>query len=498
MHVKNTTPIKQDLIEKNKIFKPNSWIASINFINHLVLFNNVLMAVLAEPGNGKTTFADLIKLGIDVNIDCFSIKSKPNFKIADLLKQLSSFTAFIRGETLEIFTSRVNANKKPTLIIIDDAHYLDDSCLMTILHGIKNYPDSNFFHVCLVADNSLLIKLKELDDKYFHDKIHSVKLGNLTETETKNYLLTRFSDNPKLKKINEKELEKFYSLTQGNIAQINEQLPFFFNHHASSFTNLKLKYSSLVASSLLVLIGASYFWHNSSTPTHLNFLSELSSANEAITQVVKQVQLESKIPALAVAAVKEPLQPPPLNKVFAINEDNDITNMVVMDKVVTIPKSLQKHLVCADPALPSDIISINALIKKQEEIKQKKSYIHEEDLKSDEDIIAEDSNQERENLSQQKYLDPYMLGSASNHGAFTIQLMASINEHDLKRFSKRWGISEQVKMVKINRDGIGWYVLTLGSYEKKQYADQVLSKLPENLVKFKPWVSNIKIVNATG
>ena len=34
------------------LFKPSSWLSEIDFINHLVLFNNVLVTVLSEKSGG--------------------------------------------------------------------------------------------------------------------------------------------------------------------------------------------------------------------------------------------------------------------------------------------------------------------------------------------------------------------------------------------------------------------------------------------------------------
>src|SRR3990167_6439664 len=157
-------------------FKPSSWLAKINFINHLVIFNNVLMVVAAEKGAGKTTFMKLLRQGLDADIQSMVMSATPSFSNDDLINQVMDILHLELPEEalmgLDGLFDMINARQSHVLMMIDDAQYLSSYCLNELLVQIKKRENNHFFHVCLFSDFSLVNLLNQLHRAEYKDFIH--------------------------------------------------------------------------------------------------------------------------------------------------------------------------------------------------------------------------------------------------------------------------------------------------------------------------------------
>ena len=474
-----------------QIFKPSSWLTKIDYINHLVLFNNVMIAILGEQGAGKTTFIDLLQSRLDSNIRSHVMRAIAPFSQDDLLAQLDA-VFHLRADTklsLASLVNQINERKSHILMIIDDAQHLPDSFLQEVLHELKSQGDHGYFHLCLVSDFSLVTSLNQFETS----QIHSLELGVLTKSETKTYLLNSLPASAKLEKaMTDKRLEQFYQLTGGNIARINNQMRNYFCAKAASPTEKRksfIKGISILAFTGAVLMASSYIWQNQFLPSSARefieqdliqpvaeimqplpslvpvittpekipvLVSELPDINE---QLARQ---PSKIPSWVEAAVRQQVQPSPKRIVDVVLEDENDDSLVVRDRVVVIPKTLN-----VQPAAP---------IKK---------------LTTSSPVIPTKVGQAQ--LAQAKV--------ATNNATkqqFTIQLMASRSRVDIMSFVKTHPIKLGTKIRLTKRDGLDWYVLTLGEFGQVQDAQNAMKNLPMDLAKFKPWIRPVAQLKAFG
>ena len=197
--------------------------SSIHFIHHLVLYNQVLMAVIADKKAGKSTFASLLQQTLSMHVDSTLIHAQALSKLTDLEAQLKAQKILAADETLDDFVARVNASKQPKLIIIDDAHYLNVATLTTLMRFLQHNPLKNFLHICLVGNPSLTHALKALNTLGYQDAIHSFKLGGLNERETKTYIVHHTAR--KSRHLNHEKIQQTLFLkSAGNLARINELL----------------------------------------------------------------------------------------------------------------------------------------------------------------------------------------------------------------------------------------------------------------------------------
>ncbi|MBA3536921.1 MAG: SPOR domain-containing protein [Tatlockia sp.] len=495
-------PVIQNGIPQ-QVFKPGSWLVTIEYINHQVLSNNLMIAVLAEPRSGKTTFVGLLQSELDSRVKSQVLTATASFSQVDFLAQLNAaYPMTIDAEiNLANLVAGINERKEPLLIIIDDAQYLPDTFLQEALFEIKNQGNKGFFHLCLVADFSLAPILNKLEG----DSIRTLETGNLTAIETKTYLRSVLPASKKLDKtMSEQRLTKFYELTKGNIASINAQMtPYFCPASVNSDEKYKylLRGASFLAAAAIALVASSYLWPNRFLPSSEDFQDEYESAQSfaeisqplpslipiiperepilisQLTEINQELLTKrSLIPSWYVATVNQ-VQPSPRRVVdIKIDDEND-DSLVVRDRVVVIPKILTIQQI--EQVAPEVIPKIPVVTSQKVVGVAKQRPL----------LNTKPRAQRIRNKSPQV--------SVKNK-PFTIQLMASLSQNNLMHFVKSHKITETVKIRLTKRDGVDWYVLTIGEYKQREHAKAVLKDLPAELARFNPWIRPVAQLNALG
>ena len=59
------------------LITPASWSTDVGFINHLILFNNIYVGVLAEKSGGKSAFCSILKKNVADAIDTIEYVAQP-------------------------------------------------------------------------------------------------------------------------------------------------------------------------------------------------------------------------------------------------------------------------------------------------------------------------------------------------------------------------------------------------------------------------------------
>lgn len=452
-------------IQRRTVFKPATWLTKIDFINHLILSNNVLITVLADPCGGKTYFVSLLESNLDKKIKSISIRALAACKSKTIVGHIASQLQAETGTIADLVTA-INAQKQHVLVIIDDAHNVPESFIKETMHAIKNQGEEGFFHLCLVANFSIVERLNKLAVDEYSNLVHSIELGCLSENETRTYVLQRaMADNLIIKPLSEAQYKQFYQLTKGNVAQINASMESFIQNCKPEPKNSQLitvKKVSMAISALL-LIGCGYlavelYKGEPQVNAQTVIASELPKVEpvKAISQeqiptqeqAIPQEQLISKIPfwldSAKLQMVEEAI---PKQVHFEDDEEDENPDIVaVVDKVVVIPKIIM-------PAAPIKVVAKKPLVKKALVKKQLKQKV-----------------------------------VKTKAGQFTIQLLASHKKSEVIRYQKRNSLLAKTKLRHFtNQTGV-WYVLTLGEFENRVQAEQKISKLPDGLIKLHPWI----------
>jgi DamX protein len=453
-------------VDKEK-FKPASWLATINFVNQLVLNNNVMIAILGEQGNGKTAFAHLLHDEIASHgpeITPYRITASPLFNRAFFLHQLKELIGVEGDAAISNFIAMSQQQKSHILLIIDDAQYLSPVFIEEILGETQQLGSTGYFHVCLVSDFSLVPNLNKLAQNMYKDSVHSIELGPLSESETKQYLLQHILPRQYIeKRVTDARVKQFYQLTAGHLVDINRQMTNFFRTKDPSLKN-KWPLSYVNVAAMLLVTAVAYIWYAQGPHVELDQIakSDVVEKSVLLSQNEPAPALYSRITPYEIGAIRQEILATPLRRtdLVAMNEEDDAPNesMVVMDKVIVAPK-VMTHLEkpAASPA--------PKIIKKNKVLTPIKV------------------NALRPVVEQSRY---------------TIQLLASQNKRKLESFASLHHLNDKVQLRSSYRQGTLWYVLTLGEYKQRKDANAAARKLSKDIAQFSPWVRTISDLKLVG
>lgn len=404
-----------------------------NFINHLVLFNNVLIALLAEQEGGKSTFIHLLTKVLETGIKPFVIRVKDPYLKDALMNGLVQTLHLRQDKTPDLnnIIEQINERKTHVLVIIDDAHYISDAFLNELMQGLMTQGNAGYFHVCLVADFSLAASLKPLQTEELKHRIHRIELGSLTESEMKTYLLRYLPAGKTLEKsMSVKRLQAFHEATAGNIARINHDMVKYFVTEPAKLEIRRqklLKRVSLSLAASFMAASAGYLFMSN----HLVLQAPMPEV--AVTKTVNQPPLVQLDPSLI-----EPIRVAALNN-HKPKHPKSITVVEHQEPLLTshIPAYFLAAL--SQPVFRASIIQpINLDLARVEQIHRKVTVNHKPTTATKSlsfippapRFAAKSSPVDA--VAKAKQPD--------NQMRFTVQLMASLNLEDLTRFVKKTSI----------------------------------------------------------
>ncbi|MDR3443167.1 MAG: AAA family ATPase [Legionella sp.] len=438
------------VIQPRVLVKPESWLSKIEFINHLVLFNNVLITVLSEKEGGKTSFASLLQNDLDQQIKLLSMTVKAPCNREDIISDIATqFHLKHDADTdLSSLVAQINERRSHVLLLIDDAQHLPETFIKEVMLAIKGQEDFSFFHLCLVSDYSVVASLNGMTSSFFDNLVHTIELGALNESEARTYVLQRAMAARLINKpLTENQLKQLYQLTKGSVAKINSSLESFIfnctNKKQSNFMDVVKKISIPVGAA--VISGASCL-----------FIAKAYYENAATTVSVP-VQTQNA----TMLAVNQPEQP---ESYIASWQDSATRHLVAhtlaeRQNLDVITKGLSGNTVAiADKAIAKAKLAVSATSRRH----------------------AQPSHRRHVASTQQ---EPKL---------YTIQLVASPEKIDMQRFKNGSKLlSESAKLGHYKEKKETWYVLTFGEYSTVSEAQKSIDQLPPALTRLNPWVRTI-------
>lgn len=463
------------------LFKPGSWLSKIDFINHLVLFNNVLIAVLSEKEGGKTSFVALLQTHLDQQIKATVMLANPPCDREQIIRDICS-QLHLHHDSLTDFewvAKQINERKAHVLLIVDDAHHLPESMIKELLSVIKGQDDLSYFHLCIVSDYSVIATLNDLALDQFNHLIHTIEIGPLNESETRTYVLQRAMTCRLINKpLTDGQFKKFYQLSKGNLAKINHTLePYIAQISAQQSTQRKMVFKRMsVAASAVMVAGLSYFYMNSAPFLPSDSTKELLSSlptpprmalyDKAFPETVEQ--LVSQIPSWQDASFRQlvykPL--PEQQRLSDVSEkEAEFSPLALADKVLSMPQMPMENR--ADRASESD--------KREAQFKP--------------EVIKSIKKAKIDRVEEKKKFVKQAAVQAS--GKYTIQLVASHKKSDIDRFRQDKKLLTTTRVRQFRNQQGTWYILTYGEFANRNQAKRGISQLPVEIAQLKPWIRSV-------
>ena len=464
-------PKLDDLAE---IYQPASWLAKTDLINQSVFKSNIMISVLAEQSGGKTVFSQMLRAKLNRSIKICFISADRLFVRDDFLKELGTYLDAGADFTIKDIITSCNAEQKHLMVMIDDAQWLSENVLVELLDGLKSQGKEGYFHLCLFSDFSMVKTTAKFADKNYKDLIHSVELGALSESETREFVLQRLPQTPETElRITDERMKRFYELTEGSIVGINTQLIGFFGNSSASLLKHKntfLPYAGIMGLAVIATSIAYTLHSNKHVPhtkapvTTVQAEGVLVPAPKNITPPRQEKPVEmfftSNIPTYLTAARHQSMHVASMKRaeVIVVQEEVDdeamSDSLVVMDSVIPVPK------IIVSPPKPKPKIKSSVQTPAP-----KKSAMNKNIKSSDK---------------------------------YTVQLIASRDLNELKHFIKQHNLKNQVKIRITENQGKDWYVLTMGEYTDSITAKKAALQMPKSLNHYKPWVRPIANLRSWG
>lgn len=441
---------KEKISRQETLFKPASWQTKIDFINHLVLFNNVLIAILAEKEGGKTSFVRFLQENLDSQIKYSLISAQAPCDQNSLIQNIAdSFHLKYEANTpltMHSLIKQINERKAFVLLVIDNAQNLPEAWVKNVLEEIQNQKEQAYFHLCLISDFSVVAAYNNLAREDVKNTIHSIELGALNENETKTYALHKALMINKV--LSEEQLNHLYKMTGGCMAKINAHLA---SHSITPGTkNYRswIQPSAIAASLAFLAAGIAWLtWTND---------SNVKSLETAIVEYKPLPILVSTMPNWQEGRRELAYQELPKQQVLAMLDENDLRdeNAILDDAIVVIPT-----------------INIPKAVNVSE--KNEPSFIHPLTKKTP------------------------AISSEGKHRGYTIQLLASHHISDVHKFIQQYELKGKCAIRQVTRENDSWYILTIGEYATSEQANIAVHDLSIKFSKVKPWVrltANLKLI----
>lgn len=462
------------------LFKPGSWLAKIDFINHLILFNNVLITVLSEKEGGKTCFSSLLQSNLDQQIKSVAISVKPPCEQQHIINEIAAQLHLNNdaNTTVASIVAQINERKAHVLLIIDDAQHLPEAFIKEAMIAIKNQGDFGFFHLCLVSDYSVVATLNNLAVDQFNNLIHSIEIGALNESETRTYILQRAMTAGLINKpLSDAQYKQFYQLTKGNLAKINSSLESFLftcSNEKKTTKRVSIKKTS-IAISLLAAAGLGYLYVDKALTEAKYPQMAMLTSPPAIKDIVGDIkpQLASQIPSWLDSSTRQLVHfaLPKKQDLDDPLEEDTLNTVAIVDKVLVIPT-----------VKPKDAV-VNAALASAVQVANNESQLVKVDI----------ATNEKSGMAPAKPMAEQTVA-----GLYTIQLVASHAVADVNRFRQSNKLFANTKVRHFTNSKGSWYILTLGEFNSRAKAQSEANSLPADLAKLKPWIrptQNLKSIS---
>lgn len=486
---------------------------------HLCQFGNNLVAVVGDEGVGKTSFLNQAGYELSESAFCCQLVASYGMSAENLLAQvlsqldLSFSDSATAGEMIATLRhSMVEGNLHRVVVIIDDAHELDDGILSALISLLQGH-QGHHLHILMAGDPNLIERLDGFD--MVDVLVYDVTLKPFSDHETKDYLDFKLTTAgyPSERLVSENDAHQIWKESRGYPSKIHNyaaallyQQDLIDDENISRPVGLPLVHMGLLVVLLAGLILALIYMGGEDEGE----APEIASQQEALKNIADTT-------AEAVAPALSPETTPANNAVvngesalLASNSDSvtaersleetaeqqksDLTSTVENQQVAAAPsESAQSAGETAVQAESKSLPPADVKVAPQESVKptvtKPVSNVQES---AEAAALASELKQEAESLRVET--SP-TVASAKDHdwlmalsdSDYVLQVLAASQRASVERFVNAQPNREVLKLLTLTRDSKPWYVVVIGSYSSNESARRGINSLPQAQVNGGPW-----------
>ena len=469
---------------------------------HLSHFSDYLVLVTAPVGAGKTTFVQQF-MRVQPTDTCVlhvtptETLSGPRL-VRELMVQLPIDTpkhASLEASILAIqdLSARLVANDQVLLVVVDDAHWLDDEALELLANILPHSSAAEARpHVVLFSEPELVSRL---DGEQFRElrqeRYYQLSLAPFSQAESREYLqqLVSSMELPGDASIHPEQLDQLYA-TAGGVPGYLEMLLRNAIRQGGLQQQASLPVWHLVAI-FVVLVGVVALW----------WLNR-EVAESLPSEVVTAIEIEEVAPAI------------PLNKEASVEpvQQSARKPLPVLEPIALSPEPEYKSLQPEEAAEAPAAKDAPALVDPQQVQATDKLLANTQTLQAQLESVAKEVAEpalepepiepQQSELAQpvvaaapapEELAKPELSASekafmALPEGRYSLQVLGARYEATAKQFISRLkGIALPNYMLKLERGGEDWFVVLLGDFENSSAAKDALDDLPRHVRDLQPW-----------
>ena len=430
---------------QSTVFITPAWQGQIELVTHLCQYSQNVLLVIAPLGGGKTTYLSHLSTLLPVGTRQQILRADPALSSANWLNLIAEGfdvpSQGIEGTIFNIHTALEEAydfNQAIWTLFVDDAHLLTNAQLQILLELVKfDVEPSKQLHLVLLGEPSLELRLfsPELAD-YVQGKLYTVELESWTLLDVKTY----FAKDDYLSPLTPEQIQTIFEKSRGLpgcvIREKNTLLKQSQTHQKYDWLAFKKHAFRPVAIGIVLgaVIGGTYLM------THSGMNASAMEEEDL----------------LATTSIELPDDP--------------------WTQRPTLPAAEAVDAGSADVADVADAVT----------------------MRFDEEAAAKVITPSIQPIAQasqplKKSIDvPKPPASAGK--LYTLQLLGSRKEENVKKFIALYGLQNKAKYFRTRRAGQDWFVVVYGEYPSSTAAKAAIPEMPKSLKQaaLQPWVRELQ------
>ena len=465
---------------------------------HLCQFGNNLVAALGDEGVGKTTFLSQARYELAETAFCCFISGSVMTSADDVFKQIISqlelpvAASSSTGEMIATLRhSMAEGNLHRVVIIIDDAHHLDEPVLSALVSLLQGHQGQHL-HILVGGDKSLVHRFDQFE--MVDVLIYDVTLNPFSVDELRDYLDFKLSasgyrDSGQL---SDAQVNALQHETAGYPAAVNRSAQhLLFQQDVGADpegrpAGLPVMHMSLLVVLLAMLIMALFYMGRGDEP--------IVEPPQPLATVLPQAA-EAPESQISAAAVTDDLsfKPASIGEPPQSQQPVSVERLPVAQAKAVQPEVPEPTIATVTATVDTDKArqSLQEALRKEAELLKAKEAVSEQELVKS--IATAKPKAPVANAPQGLTGDEQEV-LAWPDSEYTLQVMAGAQEGALRDFIAKQANKKALRLVAVMRSNQSWYVVLVGVYDNGNLARQAIRSLPQSQVNAVPWVRKISSI----
>lgn len=453
-------------------------------LTHLAFFGDGISVVSGARGSGKTALAGELVSHLDQAHEIVSLSLESDLELAECIEEVSLALGLVKreeslsvGEMLAELRHYVQAlaqDKKLVVLLIDDAHHLDDQAIGALVSLLQGRTDTNVgLHLILLSEPGLDRRIDAL--QILDVPVYDFEIPNLSPSELANFLSR---DESLSETLNSSKVQKLWVNSQGlpgsalHFLQSQKQTEQSAATVKPSAAGLPLGH--IIAIAVLVsVLGWSLFMRQEQEAETSPVAAPAPAADKSQTVADDKVPDPSGNALVVTGVIDTPFS------------TQDIADEVTPSAGAAVETNDEPGSEAASAALATHEAETNARASRLPSIEKKIVVPDSFEPAVESTAAPEPAEIVEENLAALTASEAFIM--AQNPQFYTLQVIAASKKASLEAYIARQSNRQSLKMYRGTREGRSWFVVIQGVYSTREIASKALKYLPEEQAKAGPW-----------